>query len=139
MCLSLLPCIAAAASSDYAYSYSDSGTLEYVSPSTDEDLPARWKAPESLKEHSYSTASDVWALGVLVYEVLTYGCIPYRNLSDDEEVISLVSILFQPFCLPFFFFVLSICFSFSLENRDSSFCICAIKTEAVERTERQKG
>ena len=37
-------------------------------------------------EHRYSAASEVWAFGVLMYEVLTYGCIPYRNVLKDDEV-----------------------------------------------------
>ena len=59
---------------------------EYISTSNDEDLPVRWKAPECLTRRRYSTASDVWAFGVLMYEVLTYGCSPYRHVLDDNEV-----------------------------------------------------
>ena len=52
----------------------------------DEDLPVRWKAPECLRQHSYSTPSDVWAFGVLMYEVFTLGCYPYRRIREDDEV-----------------------------------------------------
>ena len=70
---------------------------EYVGTSNEgDDFPVRWKAPESLKDKRWSTASDVWAFGVLIYEVLTYGCIPYRHILDDEEVFSLVSTLSIP-------------------------------------------
>ena len=48
------------------------------------DLPVRWKAPECLTKHQLTTASDVWAFGVLVYEVLTYGCTPYRDILDKD-------------------------------------------------------
>jgi len=51
----------------------------------------RWQAPECLLEHRYSTASDVWAFGMLMYEVLTYGCLPYRHVGKDEEVSLCVS------------------------------------------------
>ena len=51
----------------------------------------RWQAPECLLEHRYSTASDVWAFGMLMYEVLTYGCPPYRQVGNDEEVSLCVS------------------------------------------------
>ncbi len=51
-----------------------------------EDLPLRWKAPEVLQERRYSTASDVWSFGIVMYEMLTYGCHPYRHLLDDQDV-----------------------------------------------------
>ncbi|XP_078353413.1 uncharacterized protein LOC144638109 isoform X2 [Oculina patagonica] len=72
---------------DEAYDYSspDDSCLEAICPD-DEDLHVRWKAPESLMEHRYSSASDVWAFGVLMYEVFTYGCRPYRNIPIDDDV-----------------------------------------------------
>ena len=73
----------------YDYSSNDDGVPEFIG--NDEDLPLRWKAPECLTRHRYSTASDVWAFGVLMYEVFTYGCTPYRHVLDDAEVSSLVS------------------------------------------------
>ena len=66
-------------------------TPQYAATSTDMDPPVRWQAPESLMDHHFSTASDVYGFGVLVYEVLTYGCTPYRNVSKDEEVFNRVS------------------------------------------------
>ncbi|CAH3146938.1 unnamed protein product [Pocillopora meandrina] len=49
-----------------------------------DDLPLKWKAPECLMEYHYSTESDVWAFGVVMYEVLTLGCPPFGNLSDED-------------------------------------------------------
>ena len=66
----------------------------YIGKPTDEDLPVRWQAPECFTNHRFSTASDVWAFGVVMYEVLTYGCTPYRHLLEDEEVSHQVSIRF---------------------------------------------
>jgi len=68
----------------------DDGLPEFISTSA-EELPMRWQAPECLLEHRYSTASDVWAFGVLMYEVLTYGCLPYGHVKSDEEVSLCVS------------------------------------------------
>ena len=53
-------------------------------PDVPEKLPVRWKAPECLTRHRFTTASDVWAFGVLLYEVLTYGCPPYRDIPDED-------------------------------------------------------
>ena len=35
-------------------------------------------------EYKYSTESDVWAFGVVMYEVLTLGCPPFGNLSNED-------------------------------------------------------
>nr|XP_058966526.1 tyrosine-protein kinase JAK2-like isoform X2 [Pocillopora verrucosa] len=74
----------------YSYCSSDDDLPDFVNSGNEEKLPLRWKAPEVLLECRFSTASDVWALGVLMYEVLTYGCLPYRLISDNEELYSRV-------------------------------------------------
>ncbi|KAL9950623.1 hypothetical protein ACROYT_G043148 [Oculina patagonica] len=79
------------ADSMYSYCSVDDGSPQFVSATNDEKLPVRWQAPECLTEHRYSTASDVWAFGVLMYEVLTYGCVPYRHILKDEEVLYCVT------------------------------------------------
>ena len=67
--------------------YCSTEVPEYVSTSNDDDdLPVRWKAPECVMNHRYSTSSDVWAFGVLMYEMLTHGCTPYRDVFHDDEV-----------------------------------------------------
>lgn len=71
--------------------YDSLDTPLFVAKDGDMDLPVRWLAPESLIHHHFSTASDVYSFGMLVYEVLTYGCTPYRNVLKDEEVSNLVS------------------------------------------------
>ena len=82
-------------SSGYDYALDD---LPVCIKGNDENLPVRWKAPECLRKHSYSTASDGWAFGVLMYEVLTLGCRPYKNIREDVEVANYVRTAHKAFC-----------------------------------------
>ena len=52
--------------------------------------PIRWMAPESLQRRMYSLKSDVWAYGVLVWEILTLGLVPYHAIPTDEAVAAAV-------------------------------------------------
>ena len=39
----------------------------------------RWTPPEALYCRQFSTKSDVWSFGVLIYETVTYGDQPYKG------------------------------------------------------------
>ena len=39
----------------------------------------RWTAPEAMCDRQFSTKSDVWSFGVLIYETVTYGRQPYKG------------------------------------------------------------
>ena len=47
-------------------------------------IPVKWTAPEALTHRMYSTASDVWSYGVLLYEIWGVGIKPYHNCSNSE-------------------------------------------------------
>lgn len=49
-------------------------------------IPLRWLPSESVFEDDFSTKSDVWAFGVLMWEVFSHGELPYAKLSDDETL-----------------------------------------------------
>lgn len=54
-------------------------------------IPLRWLPSESVFEDDFSTKSDVWAFGVLMWEVFSLGEMPHAKLSDDEVLEGLKS------------------------------------------------
>ncbi|XP_017910082.1 PREDICTED: ephrin type-A receptor 2 isoform X1 [Capra hircus] len=47
-------------------------------------IPIRWTAPEAISYRKFTSASDVWSYGIVMWEVMTYGERPYWELSNHE-------------------------------------------------------
>ncbi|XP_047440335.1 tyrosine-protein kinase ITK/TSK [Mugil cephalus] len=52
-------------------------------------FPVKWSAPEVINYSKFSSKSDVWSFGVLMWEVYSEGRLPYENRSNAEVVESL--------------------------------------------------
>ncbi|XP_015240495.1 PREDICTED: tyrosine-protein kinase CSK-like isoform X2 [Cyprinodon variegatus] len=50
-------------------------------------VPLRWYPPEYFKNNYYSFKGDVWAFGIVLWEMQTFGTLPYPNLETSEEVV----------------------------------------------------
>ncbi|KAL3102059.1 hypothetical protein niasHS_003468 [Heterodera schachtii] len=49
-------------------------------------IPIRWTAPEAIMQHKYTTASDVWSFGVVMWEVMSFGERPYWDWTNHKVI-----------------------------------------------------
>lgn len=49
-------------------------------------LPIKWMAIESIRDRIFSTQSDVWSFGIVVWEFFTLAKTPYTGMAADEHM-----------------------------------------------------
>lgn len=47
-------------------------------------IPIRWTAPEAIAYRKFTSASDVWSYGIVMWEVMSYGERPYWDMSNQD-------------------------------------------------------
>uniref|UniRef100_A0A8C7U060 receptor protein-tyrosine kinase n=1 Tax=Oncorhynchus mykiss TaxID=8022 RepID=A0A8C7U060_ONCMY len=47
-------------------------------------IPIRWTAPEAIAYRKFTSASDVWSFGIVMWEVMAFGERPYWDMSNCE-------------------------------------------------------
>lgn len=79
---------------DYICKVADFGLARVIKEpfyiTEDKKIPYKWSAPEAISHGKFSIKSDVWSFGILLYEIITNGCVPYPALSN-QEVFNLVT------------------------------------------------
>jgi serine/threonine protein kinase len=76
---------------------------DYYRMTSQAQVPLKWMSPEAIREARYTHKSDVWAFGVLAFEVTSFATIPYGNLSAHElydELKAGYRLPAPPSCLP---------------------------------------
>ncbi|XP_028903134.1 ephrin type-A receptor 7 isoform X9 [Ornithorhynchus anatinus] len=49
-------------------------------------IPVRWTAPEAIQYRKFTSASDVWSYGIVMWEVMSYGERPYWDMSNQDVI-----------------------------------------------------
>ncbi|XP_078574088.1 muscle, skeletal receptor tyrosine protein kinase-like isoform X6 [Branchiostoma floridae x Branchiostoma japonicum] len=113
---------------------------DYYKADENDAVPIRWMPPESILYNKYTTESDVWAYGVVLWEIYSFALQPYYGMTH-EEVIRYVrdgNVLSQPDTCPHEVYqLMRRCWSKVPSNRPSFATIykalCTIFDEYVNR------
>mmetsp|Transcript_13854 Transcript_13854/g.19241 ORF Transcript_13854/g.19241 Transcript_13854/m.19241 type:complete len:752 (-) Transcript_13854:300-2555(-) len=54
-------------------------------------IPIRWTAPEVFEKGLYTTKSDVWSFGITLWELFSFGQIPYADMTNFEVMQKVVA------------------------------------------------
>lgn len=87
----------------------------------EEGLPVPWMAPESLEAKSWSEKSDVWSFGITLWELFSYGCVPYAGVASDGDISARVlrgdRLECPPDCPPQVYKVMQVCWQKRPDDR----------------------
>ncbi|XP_048476112.1 muscle, skeletal receptor tyrosine protein kinase-like [Rhincodon typus] len=61
-------------------------SADYYKANENDAIPIRWMPPESIFFNRYTTESDVWAYGVVLWEIFSSGMQPYYGMAHEEVI-----------------------------------------------------
>ncbi|KAM5328909.1 tyrosine-protein kinase SYK isoform 2-T3 [Glossophaga mutica] len=106
--------------SDFGLSKALRADENYYKAQTHGKWPVKWYAPECINYYKFSSKSDVWSFGVLMWEAFSYGQKPYRGMKGSE-----VSAMLEkgermgspPGCPREMYDLMNLCWTYDVENR----------------------
>ncbi|KAL2104315.1 hypothetical protein ACEWY4_001183 [Coilia grayii] len=90
--------------------------------SADKKIPYKWCAPEAISHGRFSNKSDVWSFGILLYEIITYGGVPYPGFNTNEVYDHIIQGYRMPApsnCPKFIYDIMFSCWSANPDDRPS--------------------
>ncbi|XP_004393842.1 PREDICTED: tyrosine-protein kinase Fer isoform X1 [Odobenus rosmarus divergens] len=104
--------------SDFGMSRQEDGGV--YSSSGLKQIPIKWTAPEALNYGRYSSESDVWSFGILLWETFSLGVCPYPGMTNQqarEQVERGYRMSAPQHCPEDIFKIMTKCWDYKPENR----------------------
>lgn len=104
-------------------------------------LPVRWMAPESLKDGLFTSNSDVWSFGVVMWEMATLACQPYPGKSNEEVLKYVVDggLLEKPEeCPDRLYEMMTLCWQFNAKARPTFVYLISLLEQDLSDTFRER-
>ncbi|XP_020835368.1 tyrosine-protein kinase SYK isoform X3 [Phascolarctos cinereus] len=106
--------------SDFGLSKALNADENYYKAQTHGKWPVKWYAPECINYYKFSSKSDVWSFGVLMWEAFSYGQKPYKGMKGSE-----VSVMLEKGermecpagCPSEIYDLMKLCWTYDIENR----------------------
>uniref|UniRef100_A0A5F9CUA6 Tyrosine-protein kinase n=1 Tax=Oryctolagus cuniculus TaxID=9986 RepID=A0A5F9CUA6_RABIT len=106
--------------SDFGLSKALRADENYYKAQTHGKWPVKWYAPECINYYKFSSKSDVWSFGVLMWEAFSYGQKPYRGMKGSEVTAMLEKgerMGCPPGCPREMYELMNLCWTYEVEKR----------------------
>ncbi|NP_001083616.1 uncharacterized protein LOC399022 [Xenopus laevis] len=115
--------------SDFGLSKALGSDENYYQAKTTGKWPMKWYAPECLNYHKFSSKSDVWSFGVLMWEAYSYGLKPYLRMKGNDVTVFIESgkrLESPQRCSPEMYNLMKLCWTYGMDERPS-FAVVELK------------
>ena len=101
--------------------YEDLSKLKMDEISTRNEFNLKWYSPETIKSFKLNEKTEVWSFGILIWEAVSYGEIPYKEISSSSALIKKINEGFrlsQPTNCPYSIYqIISKCWKIQPDDR----------------------
>ena len=95
------------------------------------EIPVKWTAPEALNYFQYTTLSDIWSFGILLWETFSYGNVPYPGMNNRVRKINAHYLFLVAYSFPQACSRQTFCLSEQVISADKYPCILSRQMEAI--------